>query len=212
MKKFISLLFYACVLIIGCISASCTPESEAQIITQYSTDTVVVTTTEYDTVYMQQWDTVFVEQVFSDTLTTIIITRHAEKLTTGSDPGLTPAGIDRANRLSKMFENVEISTAYSTNLNRAKQTIQPLAQNQGIEITLYGTSPNYNQLTQQFVNENLGKTAIVSGHSNTVPSILSAFTNGEFQISIDESDYENLFIVTVPKQGEGSVKVMHLKY
>lgn len=175
-------------------------------------DTVYVTTTEFDTVFVTQWDTVFIQQQFSDSVTTFIITRHAEKETAGTNPNLTATGMERANRLAKMLEEVSVKMIYSTNLNRTEQTVESLATQKGLTITNYGTSPNYAQLTQQFITENLGETAVISGHSNTVPSILSAFTSGDFQITIDESDYENLFIVTVPKSGEGMVKVMHLKY
>jgi hypothetical protein len=54
-----------------------------------------------------------------------------------------------------------------------------------------------------------GQTIFVAGHNNTVPAIASALS-GETFSTIPETEYDNLFIVTVYRFGKA--KVLTLKY
>ena len=73
-----------------------------------------------------------------------IILRHAEKDTTvaGSqmmqaDPPLNAKGLDRAQSLIQEFKKYKISKIYSTNYNRTKSTVMPLANAVGLSINNY---------------------------------------------------------------------------
>jgi len=71
---------------------------------------------------------------------------------------------------------------------------------------------NSNQ-TQELVNQihttHRGKTIFIAGHNNTVPAIVSALS-GEAFPPIPETEYDNLFIVTIYRYGKA--KVTKLKY
>ncbi|CAG0939705.1 partial 2,3-bisphosphoglycerate-dependent phosphoglycerate mutase, partial [Candidatus Brocadiaceae bacterium] len=87
-----------------------------------------------DTVFVEVRDTVTIPSLISDTTTTFIIIRHAEKESTGSDPNLTVDGISRAEELKRILGNISINAVYSTTYNRTKQTVAPLATAKGITV------------------------------------------------------------------------------
>src|SRR4051812_14644882 len=83
-----------------------------------ATVTKVETIIERDTVYVQVHDTTTVPALISDTTTTIIIVRHAEKELTGTDPILSSAGIIRADELKRVLGSIPVHAIYSTPYNR----------------------------------------------------------------------------------------------
>jgi hypothetical protein len=54
-----------------------------------------------------------------------------------------------------------------------------------------------------------GQTIFVAGHNTTVPALASALSGEKFS-DIPESEYDNLFVVTVYRFGKA--KVLKLKY
>jgi broad specificity phosphatase PhoE len=147
---------------------------------------------------------------FSRPLTTVILVRHAEKKIepVNPDPDLTPEGVERAQLTARMFADAGINVIYATQYKRTQQTVQPLADRTGVPVTLL----NSNQ-TQELVNQihttHRGKTIFIAGHNNTVPAIASALS-GEAFPPIPETEYDNLFIVTIYRYGKA--KVTKLKY
>jgi broad specificity phosphatase PhoE len=147
---------------------------------------------------------------FSRPLTTIILVRHAEKKieSNNPDPDLTPAGVERAQQIARVFGDAGINAIYATQYKRTQQTVKPLADRLGLSMNLL----NANQ-TQELVNEiqtaHRGQTIFVAGHSNTVPAIMAALS-GEPFAEIPDSEYDNLFIVTIYRFGKA--KVTKLKY
>jgi len=156
------------------------------------------TVTIRDTVYVAVHDTTTIPALISDTTTTVIVLRHAEKESTGTDPNLDTDGILRAEELSHILGNIAVNAIYSTPFNRTRQTVQPLASAKGIPISEYATSKPYNQLVTEILTTNRGKVVVIVGHSNTVPEILKVLSNNAFSVNISESQYDNLFIVNLP--------------
>jgi len=64
-------------------------------------------------------------------------------------------------------------------------------------------------LVARILSENPGGVVVVAGHSNTVPAIVAAL-GAEEPDEIPETDYDNLFVVTVG--GSGNATVLRLKY
>ncbi len=151
-----------------------------------------------DTVYVQVHDTTVIPALISDTTTTFIILRHAEKELTGADPNLNPDGVLRADELKRILGNVPVSAIYSTSYNRTRQTVQPLATAKGISIVEYPTSKPYAQLVSELIAAHKGKVVVIVGHSNTVPDILKQVSNNAFSTTISDSQYDNLYVVTLP--------------
>jgi 2,3-bisphosphoglycerate-dependent phosphoglycerate mutase len=194
MRKFLYLLFTGLTIFL----CNCKKKTAAK----------VQTVTVRDTVYIH--DTTTIPALISDTTTTFIIMRHAEKESTGTDPNLTSDGILRADELKRILNNISIKTIYSTPFNRTRQTVQPLATSKSLSITEYATSTPYAQLVSDIRAANKGKVVVIVGHSNTVPDILKEISNNSFNITISDSQYDNLFIVSLPEKL--SPTITQLKY
>jgi broad specificity phosphatase PhoE len=137
-------------------------------------------------------------------LTTFILIRHAEKVSDGTkDPGLTSEGLQRAERLRKMLDKTEISAIYSTPFKRTKQTVDPLAGAHKLKIVEY--DPFDEQLLGKWLKSHRGATVVVSGHSNTTPDYVNKLIGEQKYSQLAESDYSNIYIVTVRELGEGMV-------
>jgi hypothetical protein len=65
------------------------------------------------------------------------------------------------------------------------------------------------ELLKQILTNHRGQTIFVSGHNNTVPELATAL-GGEKLPLIPESEFDNMFIVTVYRFGRA--KVVKLKY
>lgn len=168
------------------------------------------TVVERDTVYVEVHDTTVIPALISDTVTTLIILRHAEKESTGVDPNLDSDGQARVEELKRILMNVPVSNIYSTPYKRTRQTVQPLATAKGLTVAEYSTNLSYAQVLEQVLTANRGKVVVIVGHSNTVPGILKEASKNSFNITINESQYDNLFIVSMPDKMTPIVK--HLKY
>lgn len=142
--------------------------------------------------------------------TTLIFIRHAEKADNGKDTHLSPDGHLRAEALKNTLSEVDVTAIYCTPYNRTRQTVTPTAEAKAIKIEEYPTTKPYGEFTKEILAAHKGKIVLIVGHSNTVPEILKALTNNSFAVSIEEHQFDNLFIVTIPSDGTASV--LPLKY
>ncbi|NQZ11317.1 MAG: pre-peptidase C-terminal domain-containing protein [Algicola sp.] len=127
----------------------------------------------------------------------IYLTRHAEKQTAGSDPALTEAGQLRAQNIADLLKRANISSIYSTDYNRTKQTAQPLSAAISVPVTLYDPSQLPSLASQ--LNNLTGNTLVV-GHSNTTPELVG-FLGGE-ATAISESEFDRLYQVIIGDNGQ----------
>lgn len=128
--------------------------------------------------------------------TTYYIIRHAEKVLKTSDenPELTKKGKKRAIYWSEVFQHVKFDMVYSTNLKRTLSTASPTAKSKGLKIQLYNPK---NQNSKEFIQKTKGKTVLIVGHSNTIPSFINKIIGKKKYSDIAETNYSNLYIVTV---------------
>jgi|SRR6185503_10309826 len=147
---------------------------------------------------------------FSRPVTTVILVRHAEKKIEPSnpDPDLTPEGLERAQEIARVFGEAGINAIYATQYKRTQQTVKPLSDRAGLPVTLLDANQT-DQLLRQIQTTNRGQTVFIAGHNNTVPKIVSELS-GETYPVIPESEYDNLYIVTIYRFGKA--KVVKLKY
>ncbi len=142
--------------------------------------------------------------------TTFILVRHAEKVADGSkDPTLTDKGNDRALNILSMFKDADITAIYSTNYKRTKMTVAPLAKEINKEITIYDPRA-LKEFSQSLIVDNKGGTVIVSGHSNTTPSLANLLLSEEKLEQFNEDDYGNLIIITT--LGDNKANLLHLRF
>lgn len=147
---------------------------------------------------------------FSRPVTTVIVVRHAEKNIepTNPDPDLSPAGQARAQELARMFADAGVNAIYATQFKRTQQTVKPLGDRLGLSATVV-EAKNTQELIRQILTVHRGQTVFVAGHNNTAPEIVKALGGGDFPV-IPESEFDNMFIVTVYRFGRA--KVVKIKY
>jgi broad specificity phosphatase PhoE len=142
-------------------------------------------------------------------VTTVIFVRHAEKNTSPQDdPSLNNAGKARAETLSHMLREADVKAIYTTQFVRTQETAQPLADRLGLSLIKMDVSDT-KEVAKDILLKHPGKTVLVVGHSNTVVEIIRELGGGRIP-SFSESEFDNLFIVTVYKAGKA--KVVKFKY
>lgn len=148
---------------------------------------------------------------FSRPVTTVVLVRHAEKNLddpNNQDPDLTPAGFARAEEIARMFSGAGINSIYATQYKRTQQTVKPLSDRTGVPVTLLN-SKETDELVTRVQTSLRGQTIFVAGHNSTVPAIASALSGESFS-TIPETEYDNLYVVTIYRFGKA--KVLKLKY
>jgi len=142
---------------------------------------------------------------------TVILVRHAEKAVVppeNKDPDLSAAGLARAEQIRKMFGDAGIAAIYATQFKRTQQTAKPLAEKLGVAIT-QADARKTSDLVKQIRSQHAGQVIFIAGHNNTVPEIIAALGGPKLPI-IPETEYDNLYILTV--LSDGSAKLLKLKY
>ena len=152
--------------------------------------------------------------------TTVFLVRHAEKADAPrEDPPLLETGTARAQLLARILGKSGIKAIYTSQYLRTKATAEPLAKQLGIAsvvISLKTSAANPRQVTAESIQEiadkiyqRPGENALVIGHSNSVPDVIKAL-GGDSIPTIDEKEFDDLFVVTV--YAKGKARVTHLKY
>ncbi|MEP6920256.1 MAG: phosphoglycerate mutase family protein [bacterium] len=121
---------------------------------------------------------------------------------------MSPAGQARAQELVRVLGNTGLTAIYTTQFSRTRQTAMPLANLLHLPIAQLDARDT-RELGRQISVNNRGGVVFVVGHSNTVPKIIAELGGGEAP-DIPDSEYDNLFVVTVYRFGKA--KVVKLKY
>jgi len=130
-------------------------------------------------------------------ISTYYLIRHAEKDRSDNlnkNPDLTKIGFVRAESWRKIFDHFTIDEVYSTNYNRTLHTALPTAKKHGLTIKTYHPS---NVDIDQFLVDTKGKSVLIVGHSNTIPDFVNELINSEVYSNIEDSNNDNLYIVTI---------------
>ena len=141
--------------------------------------------------------------------TVIYLVRHAEKEKTKGDVHLTKEGRARANNLKSILKDEQLDFVYSTRFNRTQETAEPSATQHQLNIQEYDHG-KLEAFGQSILDNHRGKKVLVVGHSNTTPKLLNFFMGKEVKEMINESDYENLYVISVSKKGKA--KALLLKF
>lgn len=145
----------------------------------------------------------------SQTTTTIILVRHAEKLVdNGDDPALSQEGKLRAYTLAHVAGKAGVTAIYASQFKRTQATARPLAEQLDLEIeSVDAREPD--QLYSEVMARHRGEVVVIVGHSNTIPDLVRLFGNEEIA-EISKDEYANLYIVTIPWFGKR--KILRLAY
>ncbi|MFN2578385.1 MAG: histidine phosphatase family protein [Pyrinomonadaceae bacterium] len=147
---------------------------------------------------------------FRRPITTVILVRHAEKIIDPNNPDvdLSDAGQARAQEIARLFSDAGINAIYATQYKRTQETVKPLVDKTGVPATIVN-SKSTAVLLAQIRAQHSGQTIFIAGHNNTVPEIIAGLGGPQYPI-IPESEYDNLYIVTVYRTGKA--KVVKMKY
>ena len=132
-----------------------------------------------------------------DSITTFYLIRHAEKDRSegvGNDPELTEAGQNRAERWAKVLGLEPLDAVYSTDYRRTRQTAEPSAQTNELDLQLY--DPNAVE-PAALIAQHKGQRVLIVGHSNTIPMLANKFLGEERFEWIDDAVNGNLYVVTI---------------
>jgi broad specificity phosphatase PhoE len=141
-------------------------------------------------------------------MVTVLAVRHADiDLPPASpDPDLNAAGQARAAALAHVVGMSRVSTIFTSELTRTKQTVEPTARALGL---LPRLAPPAATLAREAQAGRLGAVVLVAGHTNTIPTILRALGATPVPV-IGEREFDNLFVLVA--QSGGPPQLLHLRY
>ncbi len=129
----------------------------------------------------------------ADEAVTVFLVRHAERLDDSPNSPLNDVGRERVARLRTLLADVDFTHIHSTNLTRTLDTARPIAEDDGVELTLYSAG-ELEQLAET-IRATPGR-HLVSGHSNTTPRLAEAL-GGDPHGPIDHMEYDRLYIIVI---------------
>lgn len=144
--------------------------------------------------------------------TVVVVVRHAEKATDDPrDPTLSEAGQARAQALARRLDTAGLDAAYATQYRRTQLSAAPAAAMAGIEVTVRpvdaANAATYGpDLARDLRALPPGSTALVVGHSNTVPGIVSAIS-GQPAAEMPETEYDRYTVIVLDADGKARVFV-----
>ena len=107
-----------------------------------------------------------------------------------------------------MFGDSGITAIYATQYKRTQQTVKPMADKLRLPL-IKVEAKETPELVKQIRARGAGQTIFIAGHNNSVPEIIAAMGGPQLPI-IPETEYDNLYILTV--QSDGSAKLLKMKY
>ena len=139
-------------------------------------------------------------------VTVVILVRHAEKVDNSADPELSAAGMERARVLVESVRRAKVTSIITTQLRRTRATAEPTATALGLTPEVIATTgANHVREVADAVRARSGGVVLIVGHSNTVPAIISEL--GASVPPICDSEYDNLYILTLPRDGPAPILV-----
>ncbi|HEY2017814.1 MAG TPA: phosphoglycerate mutase family protein [Bryobacteraceae bacterium] len=138
---------------------------------------------------------------------TIIVVRHAERAGgTGPEVGLSKAGQLRAQVLAAMLADAGVKHIYTSEVARTQQTAEPLATRLGLHAEVVAAN-DYDGLIAKLRAGGSAGAALVVGHSNTVPEIVSRLGGGAVP-PIEDNEFDRLYVVTLTGANRASVVLL----
>jgi broad specificity phosphatase PhoE len=134
---------------------------------------------------------------------TVVLVRHAEKADASADPVLSEAGKARALALADALADAGVGAIITTQFQRTRLTAAPLGERVGVTpavVTAASGRDHAEDVAAKVRELAESGTVVVVGHSNTVPAIVKAL-GGPDVGAIDDSSYDNLFVVTITEAG-----------
>ena len=141
----------------------------------------------------------------------VFLLRHAEKDSNNArDPDLSAAGRARAAELARVLGSSQVTHLFASEFKRTQQTLQPLADRTGVQIRVVPAGDAAAQIDALHGLPS-GSTAVVAGHSNTIPALVEKLGGSIEQLEetprgrmLADTEYDRLFLVVLPAPGAGA--------
>jgi phosphohistidine phosphatase SixA len=137
---------------------------------------------------------------------TVVLVRHAEKASNDPDAPLSTQGLERAACLARVLKDAAIKRIYVTDTKRTQQTAEPLARALGLKPTIVPASDISTLVRDVFYGT--GGNALVVGHSNTLPLIITRVQAGTIP-PLGENEYDGMYVLTVLEGSSTPVLKLH---
>jgi hypothetical protein len=139
------------------------------------------------------------------TTTTVILLRHADR--DENSEQLNATGRARAQALVAAARHMGVTAIYSPNVERNVDTVKPLAQHLGIDITLTPrfSMPVASRIAREILDKHAGGVVVLVGN---LTGNLQAFYHLLGGTGSGPEQYGDLFIMTIPDQGPVKVNKM----
>lgn len=156
----------------------------------------------------------------SQSTTTIIFVRHAEKtIEAGDDPGLSEAGKARAAELARQLVDADVvagvDAIYASQYRRTQETAQLVAAEhkdklqKDVLVNTYDAADTETVL-EEILKNHKGKIVLVVAHSNTVPDLIANLGASKKVPPIADDEYDNIYVITIPWFGK--TKTIRLRF
>jgi 2,3-bisphosphoglycerate-dependent phosphoglycerate mutase len=142
---------------------------------------------------------------------TIILIRHAEKdpqdeeFGNSYDPRLSEKGRERAERLADILERYRPDAIFSSQFNRTLSTVSPYARRRRMQVQFYDHR-KLDEMAQIATRGNF-KTIVIAGHNTTTPALANILIGEEKYKTLDESEYDKIFILRIRKNKNGPHRI-----
>jgi phosphohistidine phosphatase SixA len=144
---------------------------------------------------------IFPARAGAQSVRTVYLVRHADKVSDDTDAPLSEAGHRRAACLAETLADAHVQQIFISDLQRTRQTAAPLAQKLHLEpIAIPLSKPD--ELIQA-IRSSKAASALVVWHDATLPMILRALGGPEVT-PIAHTEYDRLFILTLTANGKES--------
>ena len=147
----------------------------------------------------------------TNTVTTVILIRHADRTPDGTPdppgPSLNDKGLARSNKLVHVLSKSGVKAIYTSQFTRSKMTAKPFSmKHSDLPLMRLDTAT---ELRDHILAHHAGQTVLVVGHSDTVPELIALLGGPSLPI-INDCEFDNLFVVV--RYSATKASVTKLKY
>lgn len=131
---------------------------------------------------------------------TIVLVRHAEKVSEAPDAVLSDVGKQRAEKLARTLADAGITAIFTSEAERTKQTAAPIAKLLHLQPAVI-PAKDIAGLVSKLSEQPEDAVVLVVGHSNTLPDVINKLSGSNSpsvrRMATSDVDYDKLFIAVL---------------
>ena len=143
-----------------------------------------------------------------DDTKTIILVRHAERVSPDGDNALSEKGRERAQALARVLRDNDVRQIYISEMIRTRETAEPFAVLKGLKPEVVSTK-QLDVLVEKLRQTPAGGVVLAVHHGGTIAQIVEKLGGGKIA-PVQENEFDRLIVLTIPAQGKA--RVLTLRY